>query len=72
VFTLKTILFSRTNWPISIKFGTNHPWVKRIQDCSKEEPGSFPREDNHRNAKIGWDHFKIFSRITEPEELILT
>jgi hypothetical protein len=31
----------------------------------------FPRGDNHRNAKIGWDHFKIlFSRTSEPEELI--
>jgi hypothetical protein len=61
VFTLKTIFSSRTSWPISIKFGTNHPWVKRIKDCSKEGSGSFPRRDNHRNAKIGWDHFKIFS-----------
>jgi hypothetical protein len=51
VFTLKTI-FYRTSKPISIKFGTNHPWVKRIKDCSKQGPGSFPRGDNHRNAKI--------------------
>jgi hypothetical protein len=72
VFTLKTIFLSRTSRPISIKFGTNHPWVKRIKECSKEGPGSFPRRDNHRNAKIGWDHFKIFSRTTEPEELIFT
>jgi hypothetical protein len=71
MFTLKTI-FSRTSKPISIKLGTNHPWVKRIKDCSKELPGSFPRVHNHRNAKIGWDHFKIFSRTTEPEELIFT
>jgi hypothetical protein len=77
VFTLKTIFFSRTSWPrswpISIKFGTNHPWVKRIQDCSIEGSGSFPSGDNHRNAKIGWNHFKIlFLRTTEPEELIFT
>jgi hypothetical protein len=72
VFTLKTIFFSRTSKPISIKFGTNHLWVKRIKDFSKEGPGSFPRRDNHRNTKIGWDHFKIFSRTTEPEELIFT
>jgi hypothetical protein len=70
VFTLKTIFFSRTSRPISIKFGTNHPWVKRIKDCSKEWPGSFPRRDNHRNAEIGWDYFKIFPRTTELEELI--
>jgi hypothetical protein len=71
VFTLKTIL-PRTRKPISIKLGTNHPCVKRIKDCSKERPDSFPRRDNHRNAKIGWDYFKIFSRNTEPEELIFT
>jgi hypothetical protein len=33
----------------------------------------FPRGDNHRNAKIGWDYVKIFfSRTTKPEELIFT
>jgi hypothetical protein len=69
VFTLKTIFSSRTSRPISIKFGTNHPWVKRIKDCSKDGPGSFPRGDIQRNAKK-WDHLKIFSRTTEPEELI--
>jgi hypothetical protein len=53
----KKIFFSIASKPISIKFGTNYPWVNRIKDCSKEEPGSFPRRDNHRNAKIGWDHF---------------
>jgi hypothetical protein len=58
-------LFSRTSRPISIKPGTSHP-------CSKEGPGSFPRGGNHRNAKMGWDHLKIFSRTTEPEELIFT
>jgi hypothetical protein len=60
-------IFSRTSRPISIKFGTNYPWVKRSKNCSKEEPGSFPRGDNYRNAKIGWNHFKIFSITTEPE-----
>jgi hypothetical protein len=49
MFTLKTIFFSRISRPISIKFGTNHPWVKRIKDCSKEGPGSFPRRDNLGN-----------------------
>jgi hypothetical protein len=39
--------------------------VKRIKDCSKDGPGSFPRRNNLRNSKIGWDHFKIFSRTTE-------
>jgi hypothetical protein len=49
---LKTIFFSRTSKPISIKFGTNHPLVIRIKDYSKEGSGSFPRGDNHRSAKI--------------------
>jgi hypothetical protein len=52
VFILRKIFFSRTSKPISIKLGTNHPWVMGIL--------------------IGWDHFKIFSRTTEPEELIFT
>jgi hypothetical protein len=72
LYVLKKI-FSRTSRPISIKFGTNHPWVKKIKNCSKKGAGSFPRGDNHRNTKIGWDHFKMFfSRTTEPEELIFT
>jgi hypothetical protein len=73
VFILKNILFSRTSKPISIKLGTNYHWVKRILKCSKEWQGSFPRGDNHRNAKIYRGHLKIFfSRTTEPEELIFT
>jgi hypothetical protein len=47
--------------------------VKKINNCSKEGSDSFPRGDNHRNAKIWWDHFEIFfSRTIEPEELIFT
>jgi hypothetical protein len=34
-----------------------------MNNCSKEEPGSFPRVNNHINAKIGWDHLKIFSVV---------
>jgi hypothetical protein len=56
VYIEKKIFFSRTSMPISIKLGTNHPSVKRIKNVSKEGPGSFPRGDNHRNAKIGLDH----------------
>jgi hypothetical protein len=56
-----------------MKLGTNHPWVKRIKNCSKEGPGSFPSGDIHINAKIGRDHLKIFfSGTTEPEEFIFT
>jgi hypothetical protein len=33
-------IFSRTSWRISIKLGTNHPWVKGILNCSNK--GSDP------------------------------
>jgi hypothetical protein len=39
--------------PISVKLGTNHPWVKRIKNYLKEGPSSFPRE-----AKMVLDHLK--------------
>jgi hypothetical protein len=32
----------------------------------------FSKGRYHRNTKIGWDHLIIFSRSTEPEELIFT
>jgi hypothetical protein len=48
-----------------MKLVTNLPWAKRIKNCSKEGPGSFPRGDNQRNAKIGWDHLKSSSQ--EPQ-----
>jgi hypothetical protein len=58
-----------------MKLDTNHPWVKRIKNCSKEGPASFQRGDtcNNINVKIEWNHSKIFfSRTTEPKELIFT
>jgi hypothetical protein len=67
MFILKKIFFSRTSWPISIKLGINHPWVKRILDFSNKGPGPFQRGDHLKNAKMGWGHLKIFSRTTEPE-----
>jgi hypothetical protein len=63
--TIFTCVYIENNLQFQSNFGTNHPWVKRIKDCSKDGPGSFPRRDNLRNSKIGWDHFKIFSRTTE-------
>jgi hypothetical protein len=67
MFILKKI-FSRTSKLISIKLGINHPWVKGILNCSNKGPGPLQRGDNHKNAKIGWGHIKIFfSRTTEPE-----
>jgi hypothetical protein len=29
------IFFSRTKWPNSIKLGTNYPWIKGNQVCSR-------------------------------------
>jgi hypothetical protein len=45
--------------------------VKRVIICSKEGPGSFPGEIITKMQNRG-DHLKIFSRSTEPEELIFT
>jgi hypothetical protein len=63
---LKKISFSRTSWPISIKLGTNHVQVKGILKYSNQGRGPLQRGDNHKNAKMGWGHLKIF-RTTEPE-----
>jgi hypothetical protein len=43
-----------------------------ILDCSNKGPGLLQREDNYKNAKLEWGYFKIFSRTTEPEYVILT
>ena len=52
---------------MSTKLGTFHPWVKRIQVCSNEEPHPFPRGDNYEIAKMHWWNLKIFfSKTTEP------
>jgi hypothetical protein len=45
------IFFSRTTMPILTRLGTNHPWVKGIQVCSKEGDILFPREDNSGRVK---------------------
>jgi hypothetical protein len=49
VFILKKIFFSRTSRPISIKRGTNHPWVKGILNYSNKGPGPLQRGDNYKN-----------------------
>jgi hypothetical protein len=65
---LKNIFFSRTSRPISIKLCTNHLRVKGILDLSNKGPVPLQRGDNHKNAKMGWGHLKIFfSGTTEPE-----
>ena len=37
-----------------------------IQVCSKEGLPPFSKGDNYETAKIHWQSFKIFSRITWP------
>jgi hypothetical protein len=53
VFILKKIFFSRTSRTISIKLGTNHPWVTGIPNCSNKGPDPLQRGDNYKNAKMG-------------------
>jgi hypothetical protein len=39
-----------------------------ILNSSNKGPGSLQRGDNHKYAKMGWGHLKIFfSRTIEPE-----
>jgi hypothetical protein len=65
---MKKIFFSRNSRPISIKLGTNHPWISGFLNCSNEGPGPLQRKDNHKIAKIWRGHWKYFSlRTTEPE-----
>jgi hypothetical protein len=45
----------------------NYNWVKEILNGSNKGPGPFQRGDNHKNAKMGWVHLKIFFRTTEPK-----
>ena len=52
--------FSRTTGPILTRLGTNHPWVKGIQVCSKEGDSPSPRGDNSKRVKIHWKFLKIF------------
>jgi hypothetical protein len=50
MFILEKNFFSRTNWPISVKLGTNYPWVMGILNCSNKGPGPHQRGDNHKNG----------------------
>jgi hypothetical protein len=43
--------FSRTSRLISIKLGTNHPWVKGILNGTIKGPGPLKRGVNHKNEK---------------------
>jgi hypothetical protein len=44
--------FYKTAGPILTRLGTNHPWVKGIQVCSKEGDNPSPREENSERVKI--------------------
>jgi hypothetical protein len=46
------IFFSRTVGPILTRLGTNHPWVKGIQICSKKGDILSPRGDNSERVKM--------------------
>jgi hypothetical protein len=46
------IFFSRTSWPILTRLGTNYPWVKGIQICSKKGDSPSSRGDNSERVKI--------------------
>jgi hypothetical protein len=45
-------IFSRTIGPILTSLGTNYPWVKGIQICSKEGDIPSPRGDNNERVKM--------------------
>jgi hypothetical protein len=68
VFILKK-KFSRTSEPISIKLGTNHPYVKGIQNCTNKGPGTLQKGDNHKNANMRWCRLKPFSRSSKPNSI---
>jgi hypothetical protein len=46
------IFFSRTIGPILTRLGTNHPWVKGIQVCSKKWDSLSPKGDNSKKVKM--------------------
>jgi hypothetical protein len=46
MFILKKIFFSRTSKPISMKFDTNHAWVKGILNFSNKGPDPLQRGNN--------------------------
>jgi hypothetical protein len=53
-------IFSRTSRSIWIKRDTNHPWVKKIQNCSNQGPDPLQRGDNNKTAKNWWSLKKNF------------
>jgi hypothetical protein len=47
----KKFVFYRTSRPISIKVGTNHPWLKGILNSSNKGPGHLQRGDSKKMQK---------------------
>jgi hypothetical protein len=61
-------ILSRIIGSILTRLGTNHPWVKGIQGCSKEgDSPSLRRCDKSERVKIHRKFFKIFSRTSRPK-----
>jgi hypothetical protein len=52
VFTLNK-KSNKTSRPISIKVGTNNPWLKEILNCWNKGPGPLKRGDNKKMQKLG-------------------
>jgi hypothetical protein len=53
-------VFSRTSTPISIKLGANHPWVKRIFNCTDKGQVLFIGEIITKMQKFGEVIEKVF------------
>jgi hypothetical protein len=71
MFILIKIFFSRISRPISIKLGTNHPYVKGILNCSNKRSSPLQRGDNLKNAKMGCVHLEIFFSRTNVDSSFL-
>jgi hypothetical protein len=67
------IFVSRTIGPILTRLGTNYPWEKGIQVCSKEGIALFQGEIiPSERVKIHWNFLKIFfSRTSWPKSIKL-
>jgi hypothetical protein len=62
------IFFSKTLGPFLSRLGTNHPWVKGIQTCSKEGDSPSLMGDNSKIVKIQRKFLKIL--IDPPHPLV--
>jgi hypothetical protein len=49
-------MFSRTSRPISIKLGTNYPWVMGILNCSNLFKGEIITKMQKWSIKLGTNH----------------